>query len=51
MLRRWAEMIGEEHWLADPRFKDDQLRADNGEIISARMNPIHGISYPWGWPP
>jgi crotonobetainyl-CoA:carnitine CoA-transferase CaiB-like acyl-CoA transferase len=38
MFRRWAEMIGEEHWLSDPRFKDDQSRADHGEIISARMN-------------
>jgi crotonobetainyl-CoA:carnitine CoA-transferase CaiB-like acyl-CoA transferase len=38
MFRRWCRMIGEEHWLADPRFRDDQSRADNGEIISARMS-------------
>jgi crotonobetainyl-CoA:carnitine CoA-transferase CaiB-like acyl-CoA transferase len=38
MFRRWARLIGEEHWLADPRFKDDQSRADHGEIISARMS-------------
>jgi crotonobetainyl-CoA:carnitine CoA-transferase CaiB-like acyl-CoA transferase len=37
MFARWARMIGEDHWLADPRFADDQSRADNGEIISARM--------------
>jgi crotonobetainyl-CoA:carnitine CoA-transferase CaiB-like acyl-CoA transferase len=37
MFRRWARMLGEEHWLADPRFKGDQSRADHGEIISARM--------------
>ncbi|MGC1885865.1 MAG: CoA transferase, partial [Stellaceae bacterium] len=37
MFRRWARMIGAEHWLSDPRFKDDQSRADHGEIISARM--------------
>jgi crotonobetainyl-CoA:carnitine CoA-transferase CaiB-like acyl-CoA transferase len=37
MFRRWARMLGEEHWLADPRFADDQSRADHGEIISARM--------------
>ena len=37
MFRRWARMIGEEHWLRDRRFKDDQSRADHGEIISARM--------------
>ena len=33
-----GRMIGEEHWLADPRFADDQSRADHGEIISARMS-------------
>jgi crotonobetainyl-CoA:carnitine CoA-transferase CaiB-like acyl-CoA transferase len=38
MFRRWAKMIGEEHWLSDPRFKDDQSRADHGEVISARMS-------------
>lgn len=31
-------MIGEEDWLADPRFADDQARGDHGEIVSARMN-------------
>src|SRR5438132_8082240 len=38
MFRRWCRMIGEEHWLADPRFADDQSRADHGELISARMS-------------
>ena len=38
MFRRWARMIGEEHWLSDPRFRDDQSRADHGEIISGRMS-------------
>ncbi len=37
MFRRWTKMIGEDHWLDDPRFADDQSRADHGEIISARM--------------
>jgi crotonobetainyl-CoA:carnitine CoA-transferase CaiB-like acyl-CoA transferase len=37
MFRRWTQMIGEDHWLLDPRFADDQSRADHGEIISARM--------------
>ncbi|MGE5270288.1 MAG: CaiB/BaiF CoA transferase family protein [Thiohalocapsa sp.] len=37
MFRRWCRMIGEEHWPGDPRFADDQARADHGEIISARM--------------
>ena len=38
MFRRWSRMIGEDHWLADPRFDDDQSRAENSEIISARMS-------------
>jgi len=38
MFRRWSRMIGEDHWLTDPRFADDQSRADNAEIISARMS-------------
>ena len=37
MFRRWCRMIGEEHWLKDPRFADDQARGDHGEIISERM--------------
>ncbi|HEV8678044.1 MAG TPA: CoA transferase [Stellaceae bacterium] len=37
MFRRWCRMIGEEHWLADARFADDQARGDNGAVISARM--------------
>jgi crotonobetainyl-CoA:carnitine CoA-transferase CaiB-like acyl-CoA transferase len=37
MFRRWCRMIGEEHWLADPRFADDQSRANHGDIVSARM--------------
>lgn len=37
MFRRWARMLGEEEWLSDPRFADDQGRADHGDEISARM--------------
>src|SRR5437764_1730763 len=37
MFRRWCRMIGEEHWLNDPRFGDDQSRADHGESIPSRM--------------
>ncbi|HKS90052.1 MAG TPA: CoA transferase [Stellaceae bacterium] len=37
MFRRWCRMVGAEDWLADPRFADDQARADHGELISARM--------------
>ena len=38
MFKRWCEMIGEDHWLADPRFADDQSRADNGMAIAERMS-------------
>jgi len=38
MFRRWCRMIGEDHWLDDPRFGDDQSRADHAELISARMS-------------
>jgi crotonobetainyl-CoA:carnitine CoA-transferase CaiB-like acyl-CoA transferase len=37
MFARWARLMGDEHWLTDPRFKDDEARGDNGEIISKRM--------------
>jgi crotonobetainyl-CoA:carnitine CoA-transferase CaiB-like acyl-CoA transferase len=37
MFRRWARLMGEEHWLADPRFKDDEARGNHGEIVSERM--------------
>jgi crotonobetainyl-CoA:carnitine CoA-transferase CaiB-like acyl-CoA transferase len=37
MFARWARLMGEDHWLTDPRFKDDEARGDHGEIISKRM--------------
>jgi len=37
MFGRWCEMVGEPDWPGDPRFVDDQARADNGEAITARM--------------
>jgi len=37
MFARWAALMGERHWLGDPRFKDDLARGDNGEAISKRM--------------
>jgi crotonobetainyl-CoA:carnitine CoA-transferase CaiB-like acyl-CoA transferase len=38
LYRRWARLMGEDHWLTDPRFKDDISRGDNGAIISSRMS-------------
>ncbi len=37
LFKRWADLMGEDHWLDDPRFKDDISRGDNGEIISERL--------------
>ncbi|HEU5320962.1 MAG TPA: CoA transferase [Methylomirabilota bacterium] len=38
MFARWARLLGEEAWLTDPRFKDDQARGDHGEVISKRVS-------------
>jgi crotonobetainyl-CoA:carnitine CoA-transferase CaiB-like acyl-CoA transferase len=37
LYRRWARLMGEPHWLEDPRFKDDLARGRHGPLISARM--------------
>jgi crotonobetainyl-CoA:carnitine CoA-transferase CaiB-like acyl-CoA transferase len=37
LFRRWAGLMGEPHWLEDPRFKDDISRGDNGAVLSERM--------------
>jgi len=37
LFERWANLMGEDHWLEDPRFVDDISRGDNGEVISERM--------------
>jgi crotonobetainyl-CoA:carnitine CoA-transferase CaiB-like acyl-CoA transferase len=37
MFKRWAELMGETHWLSDPRFKDDDTRGWNGAAVSERM--------------
>jgi crotonobetainyl-CoA:carnitine CoA-transferase CaiB-like acyl-CoA transferase len=38
LYRRWAQLMGEEIWSTDPRFKDDISRGANSEAISARMS-------------
>ena len=37
MFKRWANLMGEDHWLSDPRFATDMDRGNNGELLSARM--------------
>jgi crotonobetainyl-CoA:carnitine CoA-transferase CaiB-like acyl-CoA transferase len=36
LYRRWARLMGEDHWLSDPRFSTDELRSEHGEILSER---------------
>jgi crotonobetainyl-CoA:carnitine CoA-transferase CaiB-like acyl-CoA transferase len=38
MFARWATLMGEDAWLTDPRFRDDEARGNHGEIISKRMS-------------
>ena len=37
LFERWATLMGEPHWLEDPRFRDDMSRGEHGEVISERM--------------
>jgi crotonobetainyl-CoA:carnitine CoA-transferase CaiB-like acyl-CoA transferase len=37
LFKRWARLMGEEHWLTDPRFRDDISRGNNGAAVSERM--------------
>lgn len=38
MYKRWTKMIGDESLFTDERFKDDDTRAVNYEVINARMS-------------
>ncbi|HET9837695.1 MAG TPA: CoA transferase [Candidatus Angelobacter sp.] len=37
MFARWARLVGHEEFIADPRFADDQLRAENRGPITLAM--------------
>ncbi|MCY4263845.1 MAG: CoA transferase [Gammaproteobacteria bacterium] len=37
LFKRWADLMGENHWLDDPRFQTDISRGDHGEVISERL--------------
>ncbi|MEZ5658540.1 MAG: CoA transferase [Burkholderiaceae bacterium] len=34
---RWANLVGAQDWLSDPRFASDEARGDHGAIVSERM--------------
>jgi crotonobetainyl-CoA:carnitine CoA-transferase CaiB-like acyl-CoA transferase len=38
MFARWARLVGHEEFIGDPRFADDQARADHREPITQAMN-------------
>ena len=37
LFKRWANLMGEDCWLDDDRFKDDITRGDNSAAISERL--------------
>ncbi|MDZ3992273.1 CoA transferase [Pseudomonas sp. Teo4] len=37
MFRRWAKIMGQPELLDDPRFADDELRGQHGEVLSGLM--------------
>ncbi|MGF7160368.1 crotonobetainyl-CoA:carnitine CoA-transferase CaiB-like acyl-CoA transferase [Rhodoligotrophos appendicifer] len=37
LFKRWTRLMGREELLADPRFATDELRGDNGAVLSAIM--------------
>ena len=38
LFERWAKLMGESHWLTDPRYATDEARGDNAVDISDRMS-------------
>lgn len=36
LFKRWARLMGEDHWLSDRRYASDAARGDNGADLSAR---------------
>jgi crotonobetainyl-CoA:carnitine CoA-transferase CaiB-like acyl-CoA transferase len=36
LFKRWAKLMGEEHWLSDPRFATDDSRVVHGALLSER---------------
>ena len=37
LFERWANLMGEDFWLTDARFRTDTTRGENSEMISERM--------------
>lgn len=37
LFERWANLMGEDHWLGDEKYETDISRGDHGEAISERL--------------
>lgn len=37
MFKRWCRLVDRQEWFEDPRFADDELRAENIEVLNERM--------------
>ncbi|MDG6079857.1 CoA transferase [Erythrobacter litoralis] len=37
MFKRWCRLVGEADWFEDPRFANDDKRAEHGKILNAKM--------------
>jgi len=42
LFERWAQLMAEDHWLADERFASDAARGIHGALISERMTTWTG---------
>ena len=46
IFERWAKLMGEEHWVSDPRFSSDGRRAQHSELIGERTRLIYlGVAH------
>jgi crotonobetainyl-CoA:carnitine CoA-transferase CaiB-like acyl-CoA transferase len=37
LFKRWARLMQAEHWLTDPRFRDDAARGEHWQVLDERM--------------
>lgn len=37
MFKRWCRLVGRAEWVDDPRFADDDLRWENGDVLNDAM--------------
>jgi len=37
MFKRWCKLVGEDDWFSDPRFADDAVRAEHGDLLNTKM--------------